>query len=117
MEVVKVANSNELLARKSLLLYVAVSLEVDRVSALMCVHDTSTASINIAMNRRVYGLNLEEIMPRLCRNHHKRRGLSDYVKVQIEIWWNSSTKVLPNKKDVVKHSIGQYLWNEPHPMH
>jgi hypothetical protein len=83
------ANSNELLARKSALLDVAVSLGVDGVTALSRVLDTSACSINIAMNRRLYGLDPEEAMPRLRINHQKREGLSDYIKLQIELWWNS----------------------------
>ena len=101
----KVANSNERLARKSVLLDAAVSLGVDGVSALSRVLDTFASSINIAMNRRVYGLSPEEIVPRLRLNRQKRGGLSYYVKLQIEIWWNRQTKVSPNKKDVVKHRV------------
>lgn len=117
LQLVKVANSNERLARKSVLLDAAVSLGVDGVSALSRVLDTSASSINIAMNRRVYGLSPEEIVPRLRLNRQKRGGLSDYVKLQIEIWWNRQTKVSPNKKDVVKHRVGRNLWVEPHPTH
>jgi hypothetical protein len=83
---VKMASFNELLAKKSALLDAAVSLGVDGVTALSHVLDTSAGSINIAMNRRVYGLNHEEAMPRLCINRQKREGLSDYVKHQIKLW-------------------------------
>jgi hypothetical protein len=86
LQLVKMANSNKLLAKKSALLDVAVSLGVDGVTALLRVLDTSAGSINIAMNRRVYGLNHEEAMPRLCINRQKREGLSDYVKHQIKLW-------------------------------
>jgi hypothetical protein len=115
LQLVKMANSNELLARKSALLDAAVSLGVDGVTALSRVLDTSAGSINIAMNRRVYGLNPEEAVPRLHINHLKREGLSDYIKLQIELWWNNQTRVSPNKKDLVKHRIGRNLWVEPHP--
>jgi hypothetical protein len=117
LQLVKMANSNELLARKSALLDIAVSLGVDGVTALSRVLDTSTGSINMAMNRRVYGLNLEEAMPRLRINRQKREGLSNYIKLQFELWWNNQIRVLPNKKDLVKHRIGRNLWVEPHPTH
>jgi hypothetical protein len=99
------------------LLDAAVSLGVDGVTALSRVLDTSTGSINMAMNRRVYGLNLEEAMPRLRINRQKREGLSNYIKLQFELWWNNQIRVLPNKKDLVKHRIGRNLWVEPHPTH
>jgi hypothetical protein len=82
---VKMANSNELLAKNGALLDTIVSLGVDGVMALLCVLDTSTGSINIAMNRRVYGLNSKKTMPWLCRNHQKKEGLSHYIKLQIKV--------------------------------
>ena len=118
LQLVKMANSNDLLARKSALLDAAVSLGVDaRVSVLSRVLETSTDNINIAMNRRVYGLSPIERVPRLRLNLQKREGLSDYIKQQVEDWWNSQTKVSPNKKDVVRHNVGRNLWAEPHPTH
>jgi hypothetical protein len=89
LQLVKMENSNEQLAKKSALLNAMVSLGVDGMTTLSRVLDTFTGSINIAMNRRVYGLNPEEVVPRLRINHQKREGLSDYVKLQIELWWNS----------------------------
>ena len=115
LQFVKMANSNDLLARKSALLDAALSLGVDGVSAWARVLETSTNSLNLAMNRRVYGFNSDERVPRLRLNLQKREGLSDYIKEQVEEWWNSETKVSPNKKDIVRHNLGRKLWAEPHP--
>ena len=79
--------------------------------------ETSTNSLNLAMNRRVYGLNSDKRVPRLRLNRQKREGLSDYIKEHVEEWWNSETKVSPNKKDIVRHNLGRKLWAEPHPTH
>jgi hypothetical protein len=46
LQLVKVANSNEFLARKSALLDAAISLGIDRVTILLRVLDTLTESIN-----------------------------------------------------------------------
>jgi hypothetical protein len=72
LQLVKMANSNELLARKTALLDVVVSLGVDGMTTLSHVLDIPAGSINIAMNRIVYGLNPEEAMPRLRINRQKR---------------------------------------------
>ena len=117
LQLVKMANSNDLLARKSALLDVVVSLGVDGVSVWARVLKTSTNSLNLAMNRRVYGFNSDERVPRLRLNRQKREGLSDYIKEQVEEWWNSETKVSPNKKDIVRHILGRKLCAEPHPTH
>ena len=53
LQLVKVANSNELLARKSALLDAAVSLGIDGVRPLSRVLETSTGSITVALNRRI----------------------------------------------------------------
>ena len=117
LSMVKVANSNELLARKSALLDAAVSMGNGGVRALSRVLHTSTESITIAKNRRIYAHSPEETVPRLRIQRKKRGGLSDYIKDQIEAWWRSQTKVSPNKKDIVKHRVGRNLWAEPHPTH
>ena len=113
----KIANSNDLLARKSALLDAAVSLGVDGVSALSRVLETSIGSLILAMRRRVLAANLDEKMPRLHLNRQKREGLSDYIKQQVVEWWNNQTKVSPNKKDIVRHNVGRNEWDEPHPTH
>ena len=117
LQLVKLANSNNLLARKSALLDAAMSLGVDGVAALSRVLETSPSSLTLAMNRRVYGANPDERVPRLRLNRQKREGVSDYIKQQVEEWWNSQTKVSPNKKDIVRQNIGRKLWSEPHPTH
>jgi hypothetical protein len=66
LQLVKVANSNKFLARKSALLDTAVSLWIDGVSALSRVLDTTIESINLALHRRVYVLDAIERVPRLC---------------------------------------------------
>jgi len=60
LQLVKVANSSELLARKSALLDAAVSLRIDEVRPLSRALDTSTKSINIALSRRVYALGSQD---------------------------------------------------------
>ena len=117
LQLVKIANSNDLLARKSALLDAAVSLGVDGVSALSRVLETSTGSLTLAMRRRVLAANPNEKVPRLRLNRQKREGLSDYIKQQVEEWWNNQTKVSPNKKDIVRHNVGRNEWDEPHPTH
>lgn len=117
LQLVKVANSNELLARKSALLDAAVSLGIDGVRPLSRVLETSELSINIALNRRIRAANTEETVLGLRLHRKKREGLSDYVKDCIELWWNAQTKVSPNKKDVIKHRVGRKDWAEPHPTH
>jgi hypothetical protein len=117
LQLVKVANSNELLARKSALLDAAVSLGVEGVRAFSRVLDTTTESISLALKRRVYALNPEETLPRLRISRNKREGLSEYIRSQIQAWWNGNTRVSPNKKDVVRHRVGPNIWEEPHPTH
>jgi hypothetical protein len=117
LQLVKVANSNELLARKSALLDAAVSLGIHGVRPLSRVLDTTPESINIALSRRVYAPNTEDAVCSLRLNRKKRGGLSDYVKNCIDAWWNGQTKVSPNKKDVVRHRVGRNEWAEPHPTH
>ena len=63
LQLVKMANSNDLLAMKSALLDAAVSLGVDGMLAWAQVLKTSTNSLKLAMNRRVYGLNFDERVP------------------------------------------------------
>lgn len=117
LQLVKVANSNELLARKSVLLDAAVSLGIDGVNALSRVLDTTTESISVALNRRIYANPDLDAVPRLRISRAKRGGLTDYVKQCIVAWWNGQTKVSPNKKDIVQHRVGRNVWDEPHPTH
>jgi hypothetical protein len=86
LQLVKVANSNEFLARKSTLLDVAVSLGIDGVTALSRVLDTSTESINLVLHRRVYAPDVVERVLRLRLVCEKRAGLSEYVKECIKVW-------------------------------
>jgi hypothetical protein len=65
LQLVKVANSNEFLARKSALLDATVSLGIDGVTTLSRVLDTSTESINLVFHRRVYASDVVERIPRL----------------------------------------------------
>jgi hypothetical protein len=117
LQLVKVANSNELLARKSALLDVAVSLGNGGVRGLSRILDTTTESINLALTRRVYASDVQDTVPRLRLQRQKRGGLSDYTKQCVYVWWNSQTKVSPNKKDIVRHRVGRNEWVEPHPTH
>ena len=117
LQLVKVANSNELLARKSALLDAAVSLGIDGVRPLSRVLETSTGSITVALNRRIQADDTEETVLGLHLHRKKRGGLSDYVKHCIELWWNVQTKVSPNRKDVIKHRVDRKDWAEPHPTH
>jgi hypothetical protein len=106
LQLVKVANSNEFLARKSALLDAAVSLGINGATALLRVLDTSTESINLVLHRRVYAPDVVERVPRLCLVCEKRAGLFEYVKECIEVW-NGQTKVSPNKKDIVTHRVAR----------
>ena len=117
LQLVKVANSSERLARKSALLDAAVSLGIDGVRPLSRVLDTTQASISIALSRRVYAPNQADTVCSLRLHRKKREGLSDYVKRCIEAWWNGQTKVSPNKKDIVRHRVSRRVWAEPHPTH
>ena len=117
LQFVKVANSNELLARKSALLDAAVSLGIDGIRPLSRVLETSTGSITVALNRRIQAGDTEETVLGLRLHRKKRGGLSDYVKHCIELWWNVQTKVSPNRKDVIKHRVDWNDWAEPHPTH
>ena len=117
LQLVKVANSNELLARKSALLDAAVSLGIDGVRPLSRVLETSTGSITVALNRRIQVGDIEETILGLCLHRKKRGGLSDYVKHCIELWWNVQTKVSPNRKDIIKHRVDWKDWAESHPTH
>ena len=98
LQLVKVANSNELLARKSALLDAAVSLGIDGVRPLSRVLEMSTRSITVALNRRIQVGDTEETILGLRLHRKKKGGLSDYVKHCIELWWNVQTKVSPNRK-------------------
>lgn len=117
LQLVKVANSNELLARKSALLDAAVSLGIDGVRSLSRVLDTTTDSINLALTRRVYAFDTQDTVPKLRLQRLKRAGLSDYIKQCVDVWWNGQTKVSPNQKDVIRHRVGRVQWLEPHPTH
>jgi hypothetical protein len=117
LQLVKQANSNELLARKSALLDAAVSQGIEGVRPLSRVLVTTQKSINIALNRRVYAADSQDTVCSLRLNRKKRAGLSEYVKQCIHAWWNGQTKVSPNKKDIVKHRVGRKDWAEPHPTH
>jgi hypothetical protein len=86
LQLVKVANSNEFLARKRALLDVAVCLGIDGMTALSRVVDTSTESINLVLHRRVYAPDVVERILRLRLVCEKRAGLSEYVKECIEVW-------------------------------
>jgi len=103
---VKVANSNELLARKSALLDAAVSLDTNEVKGLSRVLQTTKENINLALTRRVSTSDVQESVPRLQTQRLKRAGLSDYIKECVDVWWNSQTKVSPNK-DIVSHREGR----------
>ena len=77
----KIANSHDLLARKSALLDAAVSSGCNvRVNALSRVLDTTKQSISIAMRRRVPDVDSQRLLPKLHLSRQKRAGLSDYVK-------------------------------------
>ena len=117
LQLVKVANSNELLARKNALLDVALSLGIDGVRPLSHVLETSTWSITVALNKRIQAADIEEMILGLHLHCKNRGGLSDYVKHCIELWWNVQTKVFPNRKDVIKHRVDQKDWVEPDPTH
>ena len=117
LHLVKVANSNELLGRKSALLDAAVSLGIDGVRPLSLVLETLTRSITVALNRRIQAADTEETVLGLCLHRKKRGGLSNYVKHCIELWWNVQTKVSPNRKDVIKHRVDRKDWAEPHLNH
>jgi len=115
---VKVANSHDLLARKSALLDAAVSSRCNvRVNALSRVLDTTKQSISIAMRRRVPNVDSPHLLPKLRVSRQKRAGLSEYVKQCVLQWWKLQTKVSPNKKDIVRHRVGRNLWLPPHPTH
>ena len=115
---VKIANSHDLLARKLALLDAAVSSGCNvRVNALSRVLDTTKQSISIAMRGRVPDFDSQGLLPKLRLSRQKRAGLSDYVKQYVLQWWKVQTKVSPNKKDIVRHRVGQNLWLPPHPTH
>ena len=115
---VKVANSHDLLARKSALLDAAVNLGCNvGVNALSRVLDTTKKSISIAMRRRVPEADCQGFLPKLRLSRQKRAGLSEYVKQCVFQWWKLQTKVSPNKKDIVRHRVGRNLWLPPHPTH
>jgi hypothetical protein len=107
LQLVKVANSNEFLVRKSALVDAAASLEIDGVTTLLRVLNTTTKSINLALHRKVYAPDVVERFPRLYLVREKKAGLSEYVKECIEVWWNGQTKVSPNKKDIVMHQVAR----------
>jgi hypothetical protein len=65
LQLVKVANSNKLLARKSALLDAVVSLGIDGVRGLSRVLQTTKESINLALTRRVSAFDIQESVPRL----------------------------------------------------
>jgi len=65
LQLVKVANSNELLARKSALLDATVCLGTDKVRGLSQVLQTTKESINLALTRRIYASDVQESVPRL----------------------------------------------------
>ena len=115
---VKIANSHDLLARKSALLDAVVSSGCNvRVNVLSRVLDTTKQSNSIAMRRRVPDVDSQGLLPKLRLSRQKRAGLSDYVKQYVLQWWKVQTKVLPNKKDIVGHRVGRNLWLPPHPTH
>lgn len=117
---VKVANSNNYLARKSALLDAAVSNGGFRdVSALSRVLGlTSTRSVASAYKRRVQGVDgVLPGVPKLRLSRQKREGFSEYVKDCVLSWWTTQTKVSPNKKDIVRHRVGRNDWLPPHPTH
>jgi hypothetical protein len=47
----------------------------------------------------------------------KERRIVSLHQITDQGRWNSQNKVLPNKKDLVKHRIGRYVWVEPHLTH
>lgn len=117
---VKFANSNNYLARKSALLDAAVSHGGDSsVCALSRVLGlTSTRSVASAYKRRVQEVDAELLsVPKLRSSRQKREGLSEYVKECVLSWWTTQTKVSPNKKDIVRHRVGRNDWLPPHPTH
>jgi len=105
LQLVKVANSNESLARKSALLDAAMSLGTHRVRGLSRVLQTTKESINLALTRRVSISDVQESVPKLRLQRLKRAGLSDYIKECVDAWWNGQMKVSPNK-DIVSHRKG-----------
>ena len=118
LALVKVANSHDLLARKSALLDAAVSSGCNvGVNALSRVLDTTKKSISIAIKRRVPEAGFQGPLPKLRLSRQKRAGLSEDVKQCVLQWWTLQTKVSPNKKDIVRHRVGRNLWLPPHPTH
>lgn len=113
---VKVANSHDLLARKSALLDAAVSTGIQKVTALSKVLGSSRKSLTIAHRRRVPDGDTG-VLPKLRLSRQNREGLPADVKATVVAWWSNQTKVSPNKKDVVRHRIGRKEWLPAHPTH
>jgi hypothetical protein len=112
LQAVKKGNLRDILARKGALLDAAVSLGMERSTALSQVLQTNPSNISAALERRV-GLTAPTFFP-LVRK--KRQGLTEYIKATVRTWWHEHTRVSPNKKDVTRRRTGrkQYL---VHPTH
>ena len=118
LDLVKFANSHDLLARKFALLDAAVSSGFTGVCALSRIVGSTKQSINIALKRRVHSeVDSQGSLPKLHLSRQNRGGLSDYMKDCVLAWWKSQTKVSPNKKDIVRHRVGRNDWLPPHPTH
>ena len=114
---VKIANSHDLLARKSALLDAAVSTGSQKLSTLSKVLGSNRKVLAIAQRRRVPGDFDGTNLPKLRMSRQRREGLSAEVKATVVAWWDKETKVSPNKKDVVRHRIGRKEWLPPHATH
>lgn len=113
---VKIANSHDLLARKSALLDAAVSSGSQKLATLSRVLGSSRKVLATAYRRRVSDSDGTSL-PKLRLSRQRREGLSAEVKATVIAWWSNETKVSPNKKDVVRHRIGRKEWLPPHPTH
>jgi hypothetical protein len=108
---VKSLHSNNVLARKGVLLEVVVKKDVfsDRlvgVKTFSRLLGTKRKKIHHALMRQqslqIYGASQSNLSQKKKRLH----GLSNDSKTLVQLWWTNETQVSPNKKDVIQKCTG-----------